>query len=1268
MSENESHSKKPKKKHPIRRWGSRLLKLCLGLIILFCVGIVIALVAINAYLASNDTKIFSQIDFLNDGMLAFDEAKISVFRDFPAATLSLNNVVLQDSLYEEHGIPFLKLNKLSAALSLRQMWDRKIEIQRLRLEEGALNIFTDECGYSNVKSLFSKQNKDKVKDDGLQKAGFARGLEVLADQLKVKLTDIEFHFREVNKGTNIAAFIDQTSAKILELEDRWRAKLDLDLLMHQMAFKEETGAFLQDSQLSGKAILDLKDETLSFKPFTLRVNDEKILFSGNYHLKKDSISTLTLENKNTSYENTLPLLSEQIRKQLTQYDIKGRFPTKTSISGYFKAGEPPLIAVEFALKKQDVRVTKYGLSDVSLSGRFINRLYEADDSRSKFEPKKSVRLELASITGAYKDFDISSPHMLITSEGGKEARLTAPAKITGNAAGISEFLDSDEFVFEEGSFDLEAQLDGPISNFNAFLVDTDADLRLRDFSVRYVPAKVSIPFDGLDLHKVAGSAELLLTGSTLNENHKFSLKGDIDELPTILLKEVKENAKSNIAFRANKLGWQDFLDLFGDEGYFQFEKDTITPNSQKIQTMKETVRGIQRNFQPRLSIQVDTMTYYDRLVIHNMKTSLYFKDENTIVLEETSFEYGDGKLEVNATLDISDPLKTAFDYDLTAERVNLAELLPPFNYFNVELLSSFTAYPEDVYLHINHNGLLDDEEGLIPNTSTGEIIFKMDEGRSLAGRITYEQDDSPETKAVYSKSFVNTTLELEGDPALFNTFFYSDQFFFQKGRFYTTFDYLGDVATLEELLQKSEANFLMKDCELYYYPADVSFPFSEVELDVKADAADFEISLKMDSLEHAIVLEGELDHLSELLIGETGNEVNTDVLIHMNELNWSDFLSLFTPEDLNESSAFEYLEEIRNGLVDTTKEKEVVDKEVRFSAIDYLLIEDSLINVLEPSYQEDVLIAQDLRFKNLKTTILGVLNNFNPSIQLRLGAFIFSDKLQFENIETGMHMEGANTVVLDKTGFTFRDGLVQMHSQIDLNDETDFPFQARFQAEDLDVAALLESLNYLNMPPLQTIEELSGRISMDLELESVLSIEQGLVPELTRGRLDFDIRNVALKGLAPLDSVASKVMLKNRFDDLRLAPLTSVIYIDGLNLIMPMIEIQSNAFNIFVEGVISYAYDTNVWISIPIDNLKSPDKYVLPEKRGYARAKQKVFVEVTMDENRESQFKFHLSKKKFYKTQGILEHFKLDRKKYRKERKHHRKHHGALSNPPVPVE
>ena len=1160
---------------------------------------IIAVFVANNYLASNKTKILDQLPFLNEGIISFDETSISLYKNFPKATITLNNVWVKDSLFDQHQAPLLQVEKLHAAFSLKDIWDKKVEINSVQLENGRIHIFTHLNGYSNVKNLLKKQLSGAPKKE---KEASWKTVDVKTKALGLSLINMEVHLTNALKTTDIHTKINHLNTD-LDLEKKnLGAQIDLDLAIDKLVFKAEKGAFLSNSELKGIFDFEWKDSSVVIQPFDLHINEEVFLFSGEFHTKGAHPSSLLFENQATRLAKINPLLIPNIQKVLAPYDIPAPFYSRTKLITTFDSNDHPIIEVVFQFKDQAVTVFDIPFTQTNVKGRLLNRIYE--DERQETEGKKRFSLDLEKVSMQQGEFYIQTDKAYVWKIPKIGVQLKAAVDISGQAKGISDWLDNNQFLFENGTFKLCADINGSLADVNSIIIATDADLALEDFTVVYQPANVRFPFREMTLQKEAGDAAFTIVNSSFQ--HDLWLNGHLKNIPALLIALADQKATGDAVITAKKLAWTDFLDFFAENGLSNTGKAKTAREKKK--TMKATVKGLYRNFEPTLAIEIDTLAYFDLLRLDNLRTGLHFENEHTLILEKTSFDYDGGQVNFSGQLDISDPHKTPFEFELTTTKLNLAKALPTLNYLNINMLKNLDNLPEDLNLTIQHKGVLDDTEGLVANSSTGKITFDSKDGKDLVGTIAYQPDEDT-TSMINKSAFGKTHIELAGNPKVFNDFFKTDQFFFKDGHFEVAFDYSGNVKNIQELLSYGNATFSLRESEVYYQPVGVTFPLTEIDLELKADKAKFDFYLLSDSLREKIHLTGNIDHLSELLLGRDRADLATEVNIAASKITWAQFLAIFASND-------------------STAETE-----------------------------------------SMKATVKGILQTFNPHFHVQVDSFIYSNQLVFEDLNTGVHLSDSATIVLEETSFDFHNGHILVDGQFDLGQQLITPFSASIKTENLVLKELVESLNYLSLPSLKNMAKLGGTVSMNFDISGVIDDYQStLIPNATEGQLAFDLQDVVLIGFAPLDAIASRLRMEKRFQELRFAPIIGEVTIQGQEINFPQLEIQSNAIHLFMEGTLSYGDLTDIWVSIPLHNLKRTNRYIIPDKTGYAASKRKVYMEVTSDEVGENQFKFRLSKRKFYRTRGILEQYKIDKKRDRTIRRALRKSKKKAITAEVPFE
>ncbi len=1159
-------------------WLRSILKIFVILFILSLLAIFITVWSINNYLESNEKKIVEEISFLNNGSFSFEDAKISLIKDFPYASLILNNVELYDSMSFDQGIPFLQAEELSGRLSLKNWKDKSLEIQTITIRRGEIFVTNDGKGYSTIKSLF-KQNRASVKNDTSKQK-----ININSSQIHLTLLDTKIHIEEPSKTLSIITHVNSLKSKLKIQKNQLTADTEMDMHVKDLIFKKANGSYLSGSDLKGTFHLTLKDNLIQITPFDLFINESLFTASADIPTNKKAPISINISNKEINLRPTLDLLTPKLRQTLERYDIKGPFPANAKI--ILNPGDPAKVIIDFSLNGNYVSVDNLSFEQVNTTGRFINRKY--DNKETAVESKGNILLTLDKLTTNHKRFEVTSDLITINSNPRDKAGIKFKAHVSGPSSAISEWYQSERFFFDGGQFVLDTDIDSPIGDVKDILLQSSAELSLTDVSVLYKPSNTSIPVHELKLSKNAGDANFYLKSSTLLQDYDYSLNGVLQNLSALLVDFANENATSDVIFRANKMSWSDFVSIFSlarqdDQQLIKNEKETK-------RTMKGTIKGIYKKFMPSLNIQIDTFEYFDKVMLYDLQTGASFTDENTLSLIETTFRLDQGKVNLNMSLDLSEELETNFSIDLLTENINIEELLPTFDYFNVELLKTQSTIPDDLDLTMSFSGRINDLTGLISNTATGAIQFESEGMDNLIGKIIFEPN--PQADAMIS------TLQLEGNPLLFNDFFKNDKFIFQDtGRFSTTFNFEGNVRSFDQMLQESVVDLTIKDGAVHNLDVDVIFPLNDLELTLQQDTAEFNLYMYSDFIDRELYLTGQLDNLSELLFANAGKQLQTTVVASSPKINLSHAVDIFetSPDTIG----------------------------------------------LQSSNQID---------NKLKQLAKDMLNRFNPHLDVILDTFIINDNIKLHQLTTGVDMIDSSILILKETMFTFFDSEIKLNAEFDISNIEEAPFTANFETTALDLEKTLIAFNYFGSSSMKNAKTLTGQLTLNLDLKSsIKGIE--LIEEKTKAIIDIELNNLELQGIDVIDKVAARLFAKQLLKDIKFAPITNTITITGSHIDIPLMEIQSTGIDLFVEGYVDNKKNTNVWLSVPLDNITRNPTKDIPEKRGYAATKRKVYLEVISDEEGEVRTKFRIRKKKFYDHRGISDQFKEDKKRYRTIRK-----------------
>ena len=1165
------------------------LKTLIGILTVLAILGIALVSGVNYYLNSEKHKIFPTLNEGKLGSIEFKRANFDILRSFPYATLKLRFAVAKDSLFDSHQATLFEAQKIDIRFYLRPLLRGKLDLKNIAISNGRLEVLTLPNGYNNLNSLLSALSSAK---DSTRSSLFSlskNSLTLSLDQVEV-LSD--------NRATKqrVAGLVEHFATDIFFKEDTLFSQVDMQIAMEEMTLNPEKGSFFKNASIGGSfaSKVNLDSQQVFISPFDLQVNDQifhtEIFFQTSGHRP----FVFELKNEATQFRNSINLLNDRIQEELIHYDILAPFASHTLIRGRLVRGNNALVEIDYNIQDAPIGIWEYQLDSVDMTGHFANRIY--GDTISLDQTRRHFRIEIDSAEGYFGGIHLATEDALFTKKQPDTASFQIGLQGKGLPKQLSDLLENEKFIFNKGNFQLDLNYEGKYDGMEDVLTGSHAVLLLSDFEVAYAPIKVSFPIRKLLLNKAAGDSKFEIRSNTFSQKNEFIIEGGLNNFPNLIFDRIPGETSSSATITAKKLSWEDFLDLFGKQGILTSSAPNSRTLLEKTGTLKQFISGLYDSFQPHIAIAIDTFVYSNDFEVVNFRSSLFYRDVHTLVLENTHFDYGEGHLAMSLVLDLEDPSYTPFQLCLETEQVNLKKLLPPFDYFDIQYFKKNKQLPENVSLKISHEGILHDHVGLVPNSSVGEIEFSLNNGESASGTIVYEPVRALQTEETVSESLINTRIQIEGDPQIISDLFNNEKFFFRGGEFDVDVSYSGDVEDLNELLKESISKLRVRNTEIYYKPVDITFPIRSLAFNMENEVAAFDLNMYSDSLEQEVGIRGTLTNFSTLVIEENLEPVSTEVEISSPHLSWNKFLGFFV------------------GVSPDTTQREILA---------------------------------------LKKTLTNIYKTFNPTLELSVDTFTYHDKLQFKEISSRVQLNDFSNLVLDDTGLKYEDGEATISASFDLKDAYITPFYLNFKTQEIDLAKFMESFDYFNVSTFRNIEKMAGKVSLNGEFIGTIKDSVGLISEDSRGTLDFLVEGAQVKGFERLKDLAAKakVFKRSRFDDIYFAPISNKVSIKGNRIEIPQMEIQSTAFSMFVEGTFSYQDSTSMWISIPLDNIKRRATDTPPPKIGYEHAGRKIYVEVYTDEYQNDQFRFRLNNKKYYEQRGILDQYKSDKKENRKSRK-----------------
>ncbi len=183
------------------------------------------------------------------------------------------------------------------------------------------------------------------------------------------------------------------------------------------------------------------------------------------------------------------------------------------------------------------------------------------------------------------------------------------------------------------------------------------------------------------------------------------------------------------------------------------------------------------------------------------------------------------------------------------------------------------------------------------------------------------------------------------------------------------------------------------------------------------------------------------------------------------------------------------------------------------------------------------------------------------------------------------------------------------------------PMSAEARISNANIRELFLNFNNFNQKTILA-ENLRGTISADVTFSANVNENYNLLAPSMRGSLDCKISNGGLMNFEPMENMSNFLFKKRDFSDVEFAELNSNFSIDGTNMDISRMEIQSTVLSLFLEGRYSFTDSTSLSVQIPLSNLKKRHKDFKPKNIGtHSKAGPSVFLHVYRDRDINSKIK-----------------------------------------------
>ncbi|PKP28959.1 MAG: AsmA family protein [Bacteroidetes bacterium HGW-Bacteroidetes-18] len=337
------------------------------------IGIILLVFAISVIAAPFVFKgkikelVLNSINKNVDAVVAFEDVDLSLFKNFPKATVVIDDLSIINKAPFENDTLFYS-NTFTLKMSVKELFKGKGEpmsIESFSSENAMVNIIYNKDGLSNYDiALKDKEEKDATKND-----------EFALNFKHYTIKNLRFtYFDEASKMSVILDSINHEGSgdfqhKILDLDTKSTAK---------MAISIDKTNYLKNVALSLDAVLGLDLENLkyTFKENEALVNLLPIAFDGIIQLTDaGQVYDLKFKTPTSDFKNFLGLIPEMYSAKLDGVKTSGDFKVNGVVKGTYSDTTIPAFDVEIASNNASFQYPNLpkSVKNIVIDSRIVNK-------------------------------------------------------------------------------------------------------------------------------------------------------------------------------------------------------------------------------------------------------------------------------------------------------------------------------------------------------------------------------------------------------------------------------------------------------------------------------------------------------------------------------------------------------------------------------------------------------------------------------------------------------------------------------------------------------------------------------------------------------------------------------------------------------------------------------------------------------------------------------------------------------------------------------
>ncbi len=614
------------------------------------------------YVSLNKRKIINQvtaeISKKINGKVSIGNVELSFFRHFPKVSVLLNDVFITDSLFAQHNHPLLQAKEVYAQINIRKLLNKQSPLSGLRINDAAINIFTDTSGYSNNYMFQQKAdnqfaNNPNTSKNELSNIIFNNVRIIIDDRKKEKLHDLQVNKLELDMEDRNAHYFIFTA--------------NTNILVNRLAFNLARGSFLQEKKFKGKFEIkyDKVARQLQMDSIDINLDGHPFNLTAKFDLTtEDPQFMMRLHTINILYDKVKSLLPQRIARSLSIVNINNPLSADASINGPLKGGDP-LINIQWNVNETLIKTPFMDFDEAKFSGLFTNEVVPG-------MPRKDAnsRILVNNFSASWHGLPVHADSILIDNL--DSTTLSCDLRSNFPLAALNDIIGTNTLQLTAGSAEINMTYKGPITRNNNTNSMLNGSITFNNGTLVYVPRSV-------EMQQVKGSlifknSDVIIRDlKTVVNRNSFVMQGEAKNLLTLM-----QTGPGNI-----NIDWSIYTPLLDLNSFIYLlnkrKKKTSSNTSKKIiANTAATIDNILEDGKLHVKLGADKLLYKN-FAAEKVSAAISFLSDS-YVINNASMNHAGGKLDLKGSL-VTDPTVNRAKLTMNLNNVDVRRLFRAFNNF-----------------------------------------------------------------------------------------------------------------------------------------------------------------------------------------------------------------------------------------------------------------------------------------------------------------------------------------------------------------------------------------------------------------------------------------------------------------------------------------------------------------------------------------------------------------------------------------------------------